>query len=1132
MKTIYKRALSLVMIFAMAIGIIPMSAIAVYAADDAEYPALVLDEEVVISTDEYEGGDATFSFVPTETAYYSFYSYNNDFDTYGYLYDSEMNEITGNDDGGEDTNFKINYTLTAGETYYFKSRPYYRDDASGAYTVKLTKLPAATSITIDEGDSLSGYVGDYAWLYVSFDPEDAYEEVTWESDNTSVVTVDENGRIEFIGVGTATVTATSESGLEDSITITVKAIPEIELGSEVTVEINNEGEEARYYFTPTETDIYNFTVIGDEYYYIEVYEADTNERVFYAYGYNINRSVELTANTTYHIVTGYSDTGSFALSVTKAPSATSIEITYGDEMSGYIGDIRSLWVEFSPDGSAPETLTWESNNTSVVTVDEDGDLEFVGIGTATVTVTSERGLTDSIVITVIERPAATSITINKGDSLSGYVGDYTWLRVFFDPEGAYEEVTWESDNTSVVTVSKYGKLEFVGAGTATVTVRSESGLEDSITITVKAIPTLVLGEEVVGHADSDSDGTFEKFSFVPDVTGEYVFYSYNTDFYISVYLYDSEGYRLASDYADNGNFRIRYTLTAGETYYFSISIEAPDGTPNGDEYTVVLQKAVPATSISLAVGSEYSGYIGEYHYIDVVFDPVYSIMESVEWISSDPDVVCIDDYDNGWCRIYLKAVGTATITATSESDLTFTCTITVKDYETIELDEEKNVVLSGNAMYYYFTPDEDGYYSFYSYNGDCDPYGKILDSDMNEIASNDDGAKDYNFNVKCYLQAGVKYILVSRTYGGAEGSFSVSVKKTKVITDLEIVSMPDKTEYVKGFRPEELSFDGLELKVTWSDGSITYWEYDGELYIDDEEIDGDVEEFEDSIVFTLMCGEGSVDITITLVESPVSSIAVTKLPDRLEFIRGYDPDFIGLELTITYKDGTTKVVTLTEENLAYEVDIDEGVIYYTVDVDGNTLIIYKSGYDCYSAYYLGAECEIRDITFTQSKEIESVELDNVFWNGHGMIVKITYTDGTSETLTMDVVDYEFVMGGGSDLGVAVCAKTGNGLLWCGIITYIDENGNVEGYDVYILDGVITVDASDLLIGDVNGDGSVDNLDRLVLTRYLADWEGYSAADINMAAADVNNDLSVDNLDRLILTRHLANWEGYEELPID
>ena len=507
-------------------------------------------------------------------------------------------------------------------------------------------------------------------------------------------------------------------------------------------------------------------------------------------------------------------------------------------------------------------------------------------------------------------------------------------------------------------------------------------------------------------------------------------------------------------------------------------------------------------------------------------------MESVEWISSDPDVVCIDDYDNGWCRIYLKAVGTATITATSESDLTFTCTITVKDYETIELDEEKNVVLSGNAMYYYFTPDEDGYYSFYSYNGDCDPYGLILDSDMNEIASNDDGAKDYNFNAKCYLQAGVKYILVSRTYGGAEGSFSVSVKKTKVITDLEIVSMPDKTEYVKGFRPEELSFDGLELKVTWSDGSITYWEYDGELYIDDEEIDGDVEEFEDSIVFTLMCGEGSVDITITLVESPVSSIAVTKLPDRLEFIRGYDPDFIGLELTITYKDGTTKVVTLTEENLAYEVDIDEGVIYYTVDVDGNTLIIYKSGYDCYSAYYLGAECEIRDITFTQSKEIESVELDNVSWNGHGMIVKITYTDGTSETLTMDVVDYEFVMGGGSDLGVAVCAKTENGLLWCGIITYIDENGNVEGYDVYILDGVITVDASDLLIGDVNGDGSVDNLDRLVLTRYLADWEGYSAADINMAAADVNNDLSVDNLDRLILTRHLANWEGYEELPID
>lgn len=70
----------------------------------------------------------------------------------------------------------------------------------------------------------------------------------------------------------------------------------------------------------------------------------------------------------------------------------------------------------------------------------------------------------------------------------------------------------------------------------------------------------------------------------------------------------------------------------------------------------------------------------------------------------------------------------------------------------------------------------------------------------------------------------------------------------------------------------------------------------------------------------------------------------------------------------------------------------------------------------------------------------------------------------------------------------------------------------------------------VVCGDVNDDGQVDNLDRLALTRYLADWDGYGEDTINMDAADVNQDGSVDNLDRLVLTRHLADWEGYEALP--
>jgi len=73
-------------------------------------------------------------------------------------------------------------------------------------------------------------------------------------------------------------------------------------------------------------------------------------------------------------------------------------------------------------------------------------------------------------------------------------------------------------------------------------------------------------------------------------------------------------------------------------------------------------------------------------------------------------------------------------------------------------------------------------------------------------------------------------------------------------------------------------------------------------------------------------------------------------------------------------------------------------------------------------------------------------------------------------------------------------------------------------------------ATGVIPGDVNDDGIVDTIDRMVLNRYLANWDGYTADTINMKAADVNKDGVVDTLDRMALNRHLANWGGYETLP--
>jgi len=71
--------------------------------------------------------------------------------------------------------------------------------------------------------------------------------------------------------------------------------------------------------------------------------------------------------------------------------------------------------------------------------------------------------------------------------------------------------------------------------------------------------------------------------------------------------------------------------------------------------------------------------------------------------------------------------------------------------------------------------------------------------------------------------------------------------------------------------------------------------------------------------------------------------------------------------------------------------------------------------------------------------------------------------------------------------------------------------------------------TDYLLGDVNGDGEVTNKDRLMLSRYLAKWDGYEIDKLVFDAADINGDGDITNRDRLLLSRHLAKWDGYENL---
>lgn len=81
-------------------------------------------------------------------------------------------------------------------------------------TVEITGAPTAAVLLADGSVQLGATVA----------PARATEKtITWTSDDTDVATVDSTGNVTFVGVGTATITATAPSGAKDEVAITIQA---------------------------------------------------------------------------------------------------------------------------------------------------------------------------------------------------------------------------------------------------------------------------------------------------------------------------------------------------------------------------------------------------------------------------------------------------------------------------------------------------------------------------------------------------------------------------------------------------------------------------------------------------------------------------------------------------------------------------------------------------------------------------------------------------------------------------------------------------------------------------------------------------------------------------------------------
>ena len=185
-------------------------------------------------------------------------------------------------------------------------------------------------------------------------------------------------------------------------------------------------------------------------------------------------------------------------------------------------------------------------------------------------------------------------------------------------------------------------------------------------------------------------------------------------------------------------------------------------------------------------------YRNETQTLTATVHPSYAVNQTLQWSSSDTSIATVDQTGT----VTGKATsGTATITATATdgSGVFAECTFNADDFSGnpsnatyLSLHSARNgrIDAPGDVDCYRFTAKYDGIFVFYT-TGTTDTKGYLLDSNRNQIASNDDaGISGQNFAIKYNCENGKTYYVKVGAYGNKTGNYSLNMVRGVYSTSL------------------------------------------------------------------------------------------------------------------------------------------------------------------------------------------------------------------------------------------------------------------------------------------------------------------------------------------------------------
>ncbi|MDE6560923.1 MAG: leucine-rich repeat protein [Muribaculaceae bacterium] len=176
----------------------------------------------------------------------------------------------------------------------------------------------------------------------------------------------------------------------------------------------------------------------------------------------------------------------------------------GDDLEMRVGEVRTINVTVLPETATDKSVRFESFNPTVASVDSDGRLTALSLGSTTITVTANSGVSASINVIVVATPVE-SVILNRTEA-SLKVSEQLQLTATVLPEDATDKsVTWSSSEPSIVSVDETGLVTAINIGWAVVTATTSNGLSAECLVKVVDTPVseVIIDKESLGISGDD-----------------------------------------------------------------------------------------------------------------------------------------------------------------------------------------------------------------------------------------------------------------------------------------------------------------------------------------------------------------------------------------------------------------------------------------------------------------------------------------------------------------------------------------------------------------------------------------------------------------------------------------------------